>query len=102
MTGSHTTMERSGRRGRPPAGTKEDSMTAALRTRLAAWLAAGFVGCFPALARAETFTLGNGVTLEGSYSTISSVGSDPLKAVGSTELKQIAIIDNRLTRTFVR
>ena len=39
--------------------------------------------------------------LEGSPSTIGSVAADPLKGTGNTELKQILIVDNQLTRTFV-
>lgn len=50
--------------------------------------------------QADVATLKNGMTLDGSWSTISSVGSDPLKPVGETGLKQIVVIDNQLTRTF--
>jgi predicted esterase len=49
----------------------------------------------------DTITLRNGMILEGSPSAIGSVAADPLKSVGVTDLRQIEIIDNQLSRTFV-
>jgi predicted esterase len=53
-----------------------------------------------AAASADTFTLKNGLIVEGSPGKIGSIGADPLKAVGATDLKQIILVDNQLTRTF--
>jgi predicted esterase len=60
---------------------------------LGAWLATASAG------KCETLTLKNGMVLEGSVGNIASIGADP--AAGGSELKQIYIIDNGLTRTFV-
>lgn len=51
-------------------------------------------------AHADTFTLKNGLIIEGTPGKIGSIGADPLKAVGATDLKQIVLVDNQLTRTF--
>ena len=51
-------------------------------------------------AHADTFTLKNGLIVEGTPGKISSIGADPLKAVGATDIKQIVLVDNQLTRTF--
>ena len=52
---------------------------------------------------ADVITLKNGMSLEGEHDQVSSIGSDPLKARGAGEvkLKQILMVDNRLTRTYV-
>jgi predicted esterase len=74
---------------------------------LRAWRASGWVALFSALflaaevATGDTVTLKNGMTLDGSPSTISSLKSDPLSGAGETSVKQILIVDNQLTRTFV-
>src|SRR6478609_11775045 len=60
----------------------------------AAWLACSV--------QADTITLKNGMRLEGTPSTIGSVQADPLKGTGATDVKPILIVDNQLTRTFVR
>jgi pimeloyl-ACP methyl ester carboxylesterase len=60
----------------------------------AAWLLAG-------VAAADIVTLKNGVTLDGSPAPISSLKADPLSGAGETGLKQILVVDNQLTRTFV-
>lgn len=49
---------------------------------------------------ADTATLKNGMVIEGFWSTISSVGADPLKPAGETGLKQIVVMDTQLTRVF--
>jgi predicted esterase len=58
--------------------------------------------CLPDLTFADnTYTLKNGMILEGSPGTISSVAADPLKGSGPTDLKLILIIDDQLRRVFV-
>jgi predicted esterase len=51
---------------------------------------------------ADVATLKNGMTLEGSWSPISSLFADPTKAAGAggVQLKRIVVLDNQLTRTF--
>src|SRR5262245_45412740 len=74
---------------------------------LRAWRAGGSVALIVALllaaggATADIVTLKNGMTLDGSPATISSFKSDPLSGAGETGIKQILIVDNQLTRTFV-
>jgi predicted esterase len=60
-----------------------------------------FMALFAAVAKGDTVTLKNGMILDGSPSTIGSVSADPLKGVGNTDLKQILLVDNQLSRTFV-
>lgn len=78
-----------------------------------AWRGAAGMACLGALlvvtavwpatsAQADTITLKNGMRLEGAPSTIGSVAADPLKGVGATDVKPILVVDNQLTRTFVR
>ena len=52
-------------------------------------------------ATADTFTLDNGMVLEGNYDKIASIAVDPLKASGPTGVELIVVVDNGLTRTFV-
>lgn len=56
----------------------------------------------PFASAADILTLENGMTFEGETQPISSVGVDPLKGIGQTGVAPILLIDNRLTRTFVR
>lgn len=58
--------------------------------------------CLTICVQADTITLKNGMRLEGTPSTIGSVANDPLKGSGPTDVKPILIVDNQLTRTFVR
>jgi predicted esterase len=68
---------------------------------LVSLVCAAFGASISATVWGETFTLKNGLTLEGTPGKIGSIGADPLKAIGATDLKQIVLIDNQLTRTFV-
>src|SRR5262245_43092794 len=62
----------------------------------------GAATCGPvAWCRADIVTLKHGMMIQGSPDTIASVKEDPLKAKGEVQLKQILIVDNQLTRTFV-
>ena len=75
-------------------------MTAKLRAR---WTAVGVIiaaALCPSTepACAETYTLNNGMTLEGMHSKISSIAADPLKAAGPTGVELILIVDNQLAR----
>lgn len=54
----------------------------------------------PFPARADIATLKNGMVIEGHWSTISTVGADPLRPAGETGLKQIVVMDTQLTRVF--
>jgi predicted esterase len=74
-----------------------DAITASRAGRLVVGLALFAVATS---ARAETFTLKNGLMVSGTPGKISSIGADPLKTVGATDLKQVFLIDNQLTRTF--
>jgi len=58
------------------------------------------VGAAARTSFADTATLKNGMVIEGFWSTISSVGADPLKPAGETGLKQIVVMDTQLTRVF--
>jgi predicted esterase len=53
----------------------------------------------PRAGRADVVTLNNGMVLEGSVAPITSVGADPTAT--AEDLRQIIIVDNQLTRTFV-
>ncbi|HMC10876.1 MAG TPA: peptidase [Pirellulaceae bacterium] len=78
-----------------------------MRATLRAWRAGGIgvvavvMWLLPGFLAGDIVTLNNGMTIDGEPQRISSVGSDPLKGIGETGVKQILLIDNRLTRTFV-
>ncbi len=72
------------------------------RALAAGWIvAAGFALLGSAAIRADVVTLKNGMRLEGTPSPIGSMKADPLKGEGVTDLRQILIVDNQLSRTFV-
>ncbi len=58
----------------------------------------------PAISRADTVTLKNGMRLEGNFGNIAAVGgTNPLAALGAggVQLKRIVVCDDNLRRTFV-
>jgi predicted esterase len=72
------------------------------RALAAGWIvAAGFSLLGNAGVKGDVVTLKNGMRLEGTPSPIGSMKNDPLKGEGVTDLKQILIVDNQLSRTFV-
>jgi predicted esterase len=58
-------------------------------------------GLWPAAAGADVITLKNGMIIEGTPEQIASMQNDPSKGRGPTDVMQILIVDNQLTRTFV-
>jgi len=65
------------------------------------WMPALAICLLAQAASADTFTLDNGMVLEGNYDKIASIAVDPLKAAGPTGVELIVVVDNGLTRTFV-
>src|SRR4051794_34437598 len=65
------------------------------------WMPALALCLLAQAASADTFTLDNGMVLEGNYDKIASIAVDPLKAAGPTGIELIVVVDNGLTRTFV-
>jgi acetyl esterase/lipase len=74
------------------------------RTSGLVWLAAAAcLTCVPAVHAQNTYTLKNGMILEGIHDSIPSMGGDLLAAAGKGDVKpkRILIVDNQLTRIFV-
>src|SRR3954470_5213191 len=78
-------------------------MATMLRGGWAGSLSAGVLALlfFAGLCWAETATLKNGMTVDGSPDSTGSIVNPAAVRVGAVELKSIVYFDNGLTRTFV-